>query len=66
MSPRDVRNLSASVRQRLFNLAKQRGDDFEAGWRRVKLCVFGITRMKATRVRHVNRRAEVALRHPPY
>jgi predicted nucleotidyltransferase component of viral defense system len=29
MSPRDVRNLSASVRQRLFNLAKQRGDDFQ-------------------------------------
>jgi len=29
MSPRDIRNLGASVRQRLFNLAKQRGDDFE-------------------------------------
>jgi len=29
MSPRGVQNLSASVRQRLFNLAKQRGDDFE-------------------------------------
>jgi len=29
MSPRDTRNLAASVRQRLFNLAKQRGDDFE-------------------------------------
>ena len=28
MSPRDIRNLAASVRQRLFNLAKQRGDDF--------------------------------------
>jgi predicted nucleotidyltransferase component of viral defense system len=29
MSPRDIRNLAASVRQRLFNLAKQRGDDFQ-------------------------------------
>jgi len=29
MSPRDIRNLAASVRQRLFNVAKQRGDDFE-------------------------------------
>ena len=29
MSPKEVQNLSASVRQRLFNLAKQRGDDFE-------------------------------------
>ena len=29
MSPSEIRNLGASVRQRLFNLAKQRGDDFE-------------------------------------
>ena len=29
MSPRDIRNLAASVRHRLFSLAKQRGDDFE-------------------------------------
>jgi hypothetical protein len=29
MSPREVHNLGASVRQHLFNLAKQRGDDFE-------------------------------------
>jgi len=28
MSPKDIQNLAASVRQRLFNLAKQRGDDF--------------------------------------
>src|SRR5208337_1884472 len=29
MSPRGTPNLAASVRQRLFNLAKQRGDDFQ-------------------------------------
>jgi hypothetical protein len=29
MSPKEIRNLAASVRQRLFHLAKQRGDDFE-------------------------------------